>query len=658
MKIKKIIKYIFTICIVILIIGLSYIAIFIHISLKDIKNIELSLSQSNISSVIINTTLEEKILSNNCNNVAKIDKLNDYTINAFLSIEDKNFYNHKGINIPRILKSSIVNVFSGKLKQGASTITQQLVKNKYLSNEKTFSRKIKEIYLALKLEKKYSKKQILENYLNTIYYGHGAYGIENASNRFFDKSASELNLIESVCLASVINAPNYYSPFNNPQNLIQRQNLVLKEMLEDGYIDALEYSNNLNKQVNLKESKIELNEISLYDEYVLGQASKILNKNINDIINSGYKIYTYQDEFIQQSLDTEMLNDNNYQKNKYGNIADSLSIIIDNKSYGVSAISGRSQYDLVNIKRQPGSLIKPIVVFGPAFEEGLISPHTQILDEKINYDGYSPKNVDNKNYGYISVQNIVAKSLNIPTVKIAEKLSIDKCKKYGKECGIKFNKKDNGYALVLGGLTEGVTLKEITDAYSVFSNNGIYQDSSFIREIKTKDNVTIYIDNKSGNRVYNTDTAYLMSETLRYATKYGTSKKLSKHNFDIASKTGTVAYSTTNKNTDSYSLAYTTNHTMSVWLGNYSMSKEYMLEGSNNGGTFCTQIISNVFDKIYKENQPKNFVKPETVIECLIDKKVLLYGHWFNSSPPAILICSFTISIPVTISVIFQNRSL
>lgn len=628
MKLKKIFKAILMTSLIMLVIFLTFVAIYISNTLRDVKNLDLNLDSSTTNySRLINLNGDITTI-NPCNsNNIKIKDLKPMTINAFISIEDKNFYTHKGINPKRMIKAGLVNLLNKEFTQGASTITQQLVKNKFLTLDKTLDRKIKEIYLSLKLEKEYSKERILEEYLNSIYYGSGAYGIENASIRYFNKSAKDLNLNESAILAAIINSPSRYSPIHNQDNLIIRRNLVLEQMLDLNYITNDEYNDAIAKDIEINLGSIESNQLDLYGEYALQEACEILNMNKLALTEIGYKIYTYQDKNIQNNLNDTINNDEFYQKNNYGNIADSLSIIIDNDSYGVSAIAGRSKYDLINFRRQPGSLIKPIVVFAPAYEEGVAYPISQILDSKIDYDGYSPNNVGNKFYGYVSVRDSVAKSLNIPTIKLAEKLGLEKCKNYGSQCGINFDKNDVGYSLVLGGLTEGATLKEITDSYSVFSNSGNYTKSNFIKEIKTKDNITIYSRFMTNTNVFSADTAYLMTDTLSYSVDNGTSKKLSNFNFDIAGKTGTVLYNKTNYNTDAYSLAYTSNHTMSVWLGNYSMDTKHNLLGSNNGGTFATAIISNVFDKIYKDNPPENFVKPETIVECKIDAKTLNEDH-------------------------------
>lgn len=632
MKKKKVISIILISILSLIIIALGIVFIYVSNAIKPVRNIDVSLTnkEQNYSEIYDANGEPLSYIENLKNNYIKLDEITENTKQAFLSIEDKEFYNHKGLNYKRIAKATLNNLKSHSLGEGASTITQQLVKNRFLTNEKTFDRKIKEAYLSKKLEATESKDKIFETYLNTIYFGNGAYGIGNASKTFFDKEPSELTLAESCILAGCIKSPNTYSPINNYDKAISRKNLVLKEMLEDKKITDEEYQNAKNEVINISKNNSfnTLNNVDLYTQFVLNEASEILNTNTYNVLHGGYKIYTNQNYKVQKILDEAINDKNNYHKNSYGNIADSLAMIIDNTNYSVIAVAGKSKYNLVNIKRQPGSLIKPILTFAPAINEGLINAKTQILDEKIDIDGYAPNNVGNHFYDYISVEDAVAKSLNIPTIKITQSLGLQKCKNYAKKAGIEFNEnEDNGYAIALGGLTDGVTLKDITDSYSTLTNNGKYVKSGFIKKIINQNNMAIYSNKLSETYVFGDDTSYLMTDILKYSVKNGTSKKLSKFNFDIAGKTGTVAVKDTNLNTDAYSLAYTTKHTMSVWLGNYTMEQEFHLEGKNNGGTYATQIISQVFDNLYKESKPSNFQMPESVEEIIIDRKTLDENH-------------------------------
>ncbi len=627
MKTKKIIKISAIILLSILIITMSVIGIYTIVCIEEIKNLDISIS----TPTTYNTKfydVDEKLIENTDikSKYTELNKLKPYTIDAFLSIEDKDFYKHHGLNYKRIVKALLKNMQSGSYKEGASTITQQLIKNKFLTKDKTIKRKIQEAYLAKKIENRNSKDKILETYLNSIYFGHGTYGIANACKLYFNKEPEDINLNESCILAGLINSPQKYSPIINKENSTKRKNLVLDQLLKDKKLDRNEYQKAINTEIQLDINETNTNK-NLYIEYCIEELEEIMNMPKEKILQGDYKIFTYQNQEIQNKLDDIIDDEKYYEQNNYGNIADSQSIILDNKIHGVSAISGKSKYNLVNIKRQPGSLIKPIAIYAPAIENLGVSPKTQILDNKINYDGYTPNNVGNKYYGYVSIEDAVAKSLNIPAVKLCKELGIDTCKKYCNECGIKLAESDNGYAIALGGITYGVSLKEISDSYSVFNNNGNYIKSKFIRKIQTNDKLTLYNNKISINNVFMSETSYIMSQILKYSTKNGTSKKLKNFNKFLASKTGTVNIHNTNYNTDAYCLGYTTDHIVCTWLGNYSMDNEHNLNGNNNGGTYASMITNDIYNYLYKNYIPDDFQKPDGVIEYPIDSKTLNEDH-------------------------------
>ncbi len=297
-------------------------------------------------------------------------------------------------------------------------------------------------------------------------------------------------------------------------------------------------------------------------------------------------------------------------------------ILIDNKTLGVNAYYGKSEYDLTNFVRQPGSTIKPILVYAPAMEKGLINPSTKLKDEQTNFNGYTPNNVGGVFHGDVSVSESIAQSLNIPAVKTLEYVGIDNAKNFAKKAGINFDKNDTGLAIALGGFTTGVTLKDLTNSFVPFVNSGYYAKANFVRKITDNLGRTIYEHKPNSEQIMGDDTAYLMTKMLSDACDNGTSMRLRTLPFQVAGKTGTVAIKGTNNNTDAYSVAYTTSHTMGVWMGNYSNEKEYVLEGKNNGGTFATSCIKQCFNEIYSENKPKDFAIPESVTEIEIDSKL------------------------------------
>ncbi len=630
---KKILKIGFII-LTIALITLFGVTIFLFVNIFDeARNIDLNsdLLQANI--------LEVKIFDSNNSlqnygnyrgeEVVKLNEINPATIDAFLCIEDKNFYEHSGINYKRIVKAMYNNMKSGHFAEGASTISQQLIKNTHLTNEKTFSRKIKEIAITKKLESQFSKNEILEMYFNIIYFGKGCFGLQNASKYYFDKPASELNLPESAMLASMIKAPATYSPINHPERTKKRRDLVLSVMKNDGKISQEEYIRAASTplEINIKE-EFGNNKNDVFIDSVINQACKILQLNEKDLVLNGYKIYTYLDcdsqKVLSESIETEKF----YHKNSFGNIADSMAVIIDNDTNGIVAYGGKSDYNLINLKRQPGSAIKPILVYAPALENKMIAPATLVLDEKIDIAGYSPNNVGKELNGYISVRDSICKSLNIPAVKILNEVGIDNAKKFANSAGIEFSANDNGLALSLGGFTNGITIESLTNSFTTFANLGKFNNHSFIKEIKDAHGVTIYSHTQEKTNIMGEDSAYLMTDMLIDGVKKGTSKNLNTHNFEVAGKTGTVAVKNTNLNTDAISIAYTKNHSFGVWLGNYTYKSEYNLEGKNNGGTFATHLLNDIITKqYYAKEEPRNFERPSSIIDVKLDALSISENH-------------------------------
>ena len=626
---KKSVKATITILNILLIIGLiGIVSVMIYLvslnaSLKFDKG---KLALANIKLDIYNANNE--IINNSDSKSIKLDELNDYTVSAFLSIEDKEFYNHKGINYKRMAGALVNNIKTKSLSQGASTISQQLIKNTHLSNEKTFDRKVKEILLTKKMEKQLSKDDILETYLNVIYFGESAFGIEQASMVFFNKSAKDLSLSESATLAGIIKSPAKYSPIYSKENAINRRNLVLKEMYEDYLITEDEYIDAKNEDMVLninREAKSSYENLYLKETYL--EAIKILGISEKEIGLNGIKIYTYQDSKKQKTIDNIVNSKEYYLSNENGNVADCIAVIINNSSGGIEAYAGKSEHNLVDIYRQPGSAIKPPIAYAPALEYGYISPITPILDEKINIDGYSPNNLGNKYYGFVSASDAVADSLNIPAVKLTNYVGLEKCKEFARKSNIEFDSNDNGFAISLGGFTKGVRLIDLANSYMPYSQSGNIIDAKFIRKIVSNDGKVLYENSESKRNVMGDDTAYLMHDMLVNGVKNGTSRALKNLPYEIGGKTGTVCIKNSNYNTDAISIAYTYSDTMAVWQGNTSYEDENKLVSKVNGGTYPTYMIRDTFKEIYKDNSPTKIPMPSSVVEISIDANELQDNH-------------------------------
>lgn len=527
-------------------------------------------------------------------NVAKIPS---YVKDAFISAEDKNFYSHHGLDYKRMLRAALTNLRAGAFKQGASTISQQLVKNTQLSNEKTLTRKLKEIKLTRQLEKKYSKDEILEMYLNTIYFGHTCYGISEAADFYFGKEPSELTLPEGAMLAAVIRSPNNYSPFTNSEKCLSARNNVLRRMFTLGKISESEYEKAENQPLPQPREKSFSSDSYLDAVYEEFQNLPLFSPYK---LRNGFRIYTYMDKPMQEYIQ---------QLSTDADRSGKSLIICDNQTRGVSAYYSTEG----NLRRQPGSAIKPIAVYAPAIEENLISPCTPICDEATDFGGYAPANYHDKYCGWVSVQDALAQSLNIPAVKILNELGLEKSCAYLQRLNLPVLDTDKNLSLALGGMTEGFTLPELSAAYAALANGGQFAPVAFIRKIESEDGEILYERNPIPVRAFSSDTACLTNKMLRGCVQSGTAKKLNTLPFEVCAKTGTSG--TEKGNTDAWTISYTTLHTVGVWMGNADNS----LTNITGGGLPCHYAML-ILKKQYQNSAPQNFTNDPDIVACTLDK--------------------------------------
>ena len=612
---KKFIKYFFislTILILILLVSLSFYIGSIYTNALKIDIDEAKLSAP-FTTIEIYDNDNKPIREDNTINENFVEgyELSEDTKNAFISIEDKDFYTHHGVNYKRMVKAMINNIKAGKFKEGASTITQQLIKNSHLTSAKTFERKITEIALSQKLEKQYSKDEILSQYLNIIYFGNNCYGIEDASQFYFSKPAKELSISESAMLAGLIKSPSKYSPIKNPENALTRRNIVITEMEKDGKISMEEAIKAKNQPLNLKIDTHSKNRLNSYSQAAIDEAEEILQIPAQQIALQGYKIYTYQNEKLQNDLQ------NAFESTDHN--CNHAGIVIDNKSHSIVAYTGKGDYKILDCKRQPGSCIKPILVYGPALNEDVIYPCTQLLDEKTEIADFKPKNIGNVYHGYVSARESLSKSINIPAVKILSYVGIDKAKQYAEDMGLSFVEADEGYCLALGGMTYGVNIKQLAGAYSTFANLGKFRQPQFISFISDKNGKIVYVHKAEEKQLLREDSSYLLTDMLKTCAQSGTGKKLSELEIEIATKTGTVGKSGTKQNLDAWNVSYTPNLTCAVWLGNLDNTPiDYT------GGNQPTEIAKNFF----KTNKTtEKFKKPDSIVEKNIDTIELEENH-------------------------------
>ncbi|MBQ8468796.1 MAG: transglycosylase domain-containing protein [Clostridia bacterium] len=609
-KVKKVLKF-FILTVLLIVVGSVTFAFGYYFSVTaGTKLDESKLALANNHSIkIVDTNGNYSTLRFSQNNSISIKSLSKQTIDAFVSVEDKRFYQHHGVDYIRILGAIKNNIFHPSHKQGGSTITQQVIKNTQLSSEKTLTRKLKEIKLAKELENKLSKDQILEVYLNSIYFGNGCYGIENASQFYFGKSASELTISESALLASTINAPSVYDPVSHKETATKRKNLILRLMKDSKKISESEYMQAIKEDPAIvKKNKSDINQ---YRKGVIAEACKILHVNENQLKNLEVEIETYFNPEIQESVENSLKSaDMDFNANK-------ACIVVDNKSKAVVALANNGKADINLIRRQPGSLIKPLLVYAPAFETGKFSPASFVEDSPVNYGGYMPENFDKKYRGEVSVREAIKRSLNVPAVKVFSDVGINYCVGFAKQLGLTFDPKDRNLALALGGFTNGHTLKQLADAYMCLASSGQFCQSQFIKSIKENGKL-VYNRQLFLSKAMTEGTAYLITDCLRDVAKSGTAKRLNLE-FDVASKTGTVG----NKdgNSDAYNVCYTTDYTTLTWIGTDDNSSK--LNQNVTGATFPTIINSKIMNSIYREKSPQNFTKPNGIVKVTLSDQAL-----------------------------------
>lgn len=510
---------------------------------------------------------------------------------AFVAVEDKNFFSHHGFDIKRIGKAALKNIATFSFREGASTISQQLVKNTHLSGEKTISRKLKEWKLTRILEKHYSKEEIMELYLNSIYFGHSAFGIGQAARYYFDKSVPELTNAECATLAALVKSPNRYSPFKNAEKCRARRDLVLKLMLEQNYLSQNEYNEALLTPLPTTPTE---NGENAFLSYVYEELSELFP----DAERSGMRlnVYTAYDPDLQAEIE------------KTKTESDLCVLVRDNRTNALKALHTTAGV----LRRLPASVIKPLLVYAPALEENLITPLTPVLDKITDFGGYCPDDYGGATNKYLSVREAVAKSVNIPAVKILNELGVDKGAEYLKKMNLPLAEDDKSLALALGGMKEGFTLPELADAYAVFANGGTYTPSRAVLKVENEKGKNLYRFESKRVRVFSEDVSYLMSDMLQTTVKKGTARTLSSLPFPVCAKTGTGG--TDAGNTDVYTLSYTFEDTVGVWLGNRDNSPV-----NATGGGLPANIAKSVWKYLYRNGAPNPLPVSSQVVEADYD---------------------------------------
>lgn len=578
-------------------------------------------------------TLVTKLHSEENRTEVTLNKIPPELINAFIATEDKDFYDHHGVNFKGIIRAVVVNVTSGDLtSQGASTITQQLARNAFLSFDKKWERKLKEMILAFKIESKYSKDEILCMYLNKIYFGAGAYGVQAAANTYFGKDVSDLSLAEASLLAGLPQSPNYYNPLQNLEAAKARQKIVLNNMVKCGYIDSQTAERAFEEPLVFKSvSNGEGLKYGYFVDAVIEEAIDILSKNKiydnpnNAIYRAGLKIYTTMDKNLQSYAEQIYANPANFpNQSANGEQIQSAMAVIDHRTGAVKAVIGGRKYEqrrgfnrATSAFRQPGSAIKPITVYSPALEAGYM-PFYVLDDSPISFKTssgvWSPKNYDGKYRGLITMRTAVQWSINTYAVQLLDKVGVRTAFDFGKALGLPLidnpGTNDLGLApLSLGGLTKGVTPLQMAAAYGAIANGGVYYEPHFITKIIDEHGVEIYNYKSSAKRVMSPQTSWLMSNMMETVVSAGTGTNAKVPGVVTAGKTGT-----SEEYKDSWFCGFTPGYACAVWMGydkDHTMNRVY-------GGSYPAGIFRQVLTKAHEKNNPKPKAIPPDIVRVSI----------------------------------------
>lgn len=549
-----------------------------------------------------------------------LSDVSDNVEHAVIAAEDKDFYKHEGFSVTGILRALFNNVATQSLTGGGSTLTQQLAKNTLLSENQTFLRKYQELFIALAIEQQYSKDQILDMYLNSVYYGENAFGIQDAAKTYFGKSQKDLDLAESAMLIGVLPAPSAYSPISgNPEYAKERQTTVLTRMVNNGYITEAEKQAALAEQLAYAPQDNSNNsEAPHYAEMVMKELYDKYGEET--VTRSGYQVQTTLDLTLQRQLKQNIANRMRYIQGNGGSNASGVAL--DPTNGEVRALVGSADWNnpewgkvnMVTTARQPGSSFKPIY-YSAALADGVITPSTILDDSPTDFNGRyvpAPQNADRRFRGDITVRSALSQSLNIPSIEVMDKYGIDNSVKAARQLGVQLDEnKQYGLSLALGA-TE-VPLLQMTNAYASFANQGQQYNPTIIKSIKNKFDAIIFAANEKPRTALSPGGAFLISSILSDNTArapiFGSS-------LTVPGRTAAVKTGTTDDSRDAWTIGYTPQLAVGVWVGNNNNAAM-----ANGGSGMAGPIWVNTMKQALTGVQNTPFTPPSSVIQ-----KPVCYG--------------------------------
>ncbi len=533
----------------------------------------------------------------------------DFLKKAVVAVEDHRFYQHSGFDAKSIGRALYNDLRAGSKAEGGSTITQQLARTIFLNNEKSFSRKVKELFIAVSIEDKYTKDAILNMYLNEIYMGRGCSGMACAANSYFGKNVSQLNKAEITMLTGIIQSPEHYSPDENMEGIKARQETVVRLLVEQEIITSAEGEQIMQQKLDIKPFKSSASKHPYYMSYL----SSVLEGKIGaqKLYGGGLKVYTTIDRSMQESAEATVTAHAQTFKNRGITAQDIALVSVEPQTGAIKAMVGgtdwsKNQINMAVIARQPGSVIKPLY-YAAAINEGIIKADTQINNKKRDFGGYAPDNYS-ASPEKVTVREALLYSYNVASVEVLNKLGVDKAIEYLEQYGItSLEGQDHNLALALGGMTRGISPLQMASAYGVFPNNGKCTAGFTVSKVTDAKNKNIYKDASVSQRVISGSSAKAMDNILKAVVSQGTGKNAS---IAISSggKTGTTEGVAGNKTSrDLWYVGYTSELVTSVWVGNSDNSeiKGFATYGGSVAGPIWRDYMNKLIDKSALQEAPR-----------------------------------------------------
>jgi penicillin-binding protein 2A len=559
------------------------------------------------------------------NEPVPLDRVPTSMRQAIIAVEDKRFYEHTGVDLPGIVRAAFRNARENAAVQGGSTITQQLAKNVFLSNTKSFTRKLTEAAYAVKIEAAYDKDRILEMYLNQIYFGEGQWGIQRAAKRYFGKDVKDVTLAESALLAALPKAPSRYSPFRNKELAIERRDLVLGLMRKEGFISDNEYNQAKAEPIRLADPRPKDNSIQgkygSYADAVIDEAIQQYGFTERQLMAGNLRIYTTLDPIVQEAMETTYRNDSLFPQSTPDQMVQSGAVILNPYTGGIRGIVGqrgehifRGYNHATQLQRQPGSTFKPIMEYAPALEKGY-RPGSMLYDGPLDIGGYRPENADHQNRGQVTLHDALVHSLNIPSVWLLNEIGIPTGKAFVSKLGIPLEKEDANLGLALGGLSKGVSPLQMSQAFGVFPALGKMVPAHTILKITTADGKVVAEADPQRVTVMSESNAFRMTGLLRDAVSEGTGSRAAMQR-PTAGKTGTTQLPAlkefegiTGGAKDAWFVGYTPELVGAVWMGyDVTDSKHYL---STTGGYYPALVFKEIMTLALKNVPMSDFKQPK-----------------------------------------------